>query len=138
LVPFGSTSASFAQSPAAELTYKVDVGIPYRPENTLTDEDGGSKRCRLDFYRPENAKGFPTVVYFHGGGLTGGNRSIPSALKDRGWAVVGASYRLHPLVQHPVYIEDAAAAVAWTMKNIESYGGDPTKVFVTGISAGGY
>lgn len=138
LTPFGSTSVGFAQTPAAELTYKVDVGIPYRPENTLTDEDGGSKRCRLDFYRPENAKGFLTVVYFHGGGLTGGNRSIPSALKDRGWAVVGASYRLHPLVQHPVYIEDAAAAVAWTMKNIESYGGDPTKVFVTGISAGGY
>jgi acetyl esterase/lipase len=123
---------------AAEPSYRLDVGIAYRPEETLSDADGGKTRCRLDLYRPENAKGFPTVVYFHGGGLTGGSRGIPTALKERGWAVVGASYRLHPHAQHPVYIEDAAAAVAWTFKNIESYGGDPQKIFVTGISAGGY
>ena len=35
-------------------------------------------------------------------------------MTSRGWAVVGAGYRLHPQVQHPVYIEDAAAALAWT------------------------
>lgn len=127
-----------AMTSAAEPTYQLEVDIPYRPESELSDDDGGRTRCRLDLYRPENAKGFATVVYFHGGGLSGGNRSIPAALKDRGWAVVGASYRLHPHVQHPTYIEDAAAAVAWTMKNIERYGGDPAKVFVTGISAGGY
>jgi acetyl esterase/lipase len=130
--------ASNSIGSAAELTYKVDIGIPYRSEGTLSEDDGGKTRCRLDLYRPENAKGFPTVVYYHGGGLTGGNRGIPAALKDRGWAVVGASYRLHPHVQHPVYVEDAAAALAWTVKNIESYGGDPQKIFVTGISAGGY
>jgi acetyl esterase/lipase len=127
---------AFAQ--AAETTYRTDEGIPYRPENTLVEADGGLSRCRLDLYRPAGAKGFPTVVYFHGGGLSGGNRSVPAALKDRGWAVVGASYRLHPHVQHPAYIEDAAAAVAWTFQNIESYGGDPKQIFVTGISAGGY
>ena len=59
-------------------------------------------------------------------------------MTNRGWAVVGAGYRLHPKVQHPVYIEDAAAALAWTFKNIASFGGDPDKIFVTGISAGGY
>jgi len=82
--------------------------------------------------------GFPTVVYYHGGGLNAGRRSIPAALKERGWAVAGVSYRLHPKVQHPVYIEDAAAALAWVFKNIESHGGDASKIFVTGISAGGY
>jgi len=35
-------------------------------------------------------------------------------------------------------IEDAAAAVAWTVKHIAEYGGDPKKVFVGGHSAGGY
>jgi acetyl esterase/lipase len=117
---------------------QLETGIPYRPEDQLSDADDGKERCRLDLYQPAGVKGFPTVVYFHGGGLTGGNRGIPAALKNRGWAVVGASYRLHPKVQHPVYIEDAAAAVAWTFKNIEKYGGDPNKIFVTGISAGGY
>ena len=32
----------------------------------------------------------------------------------------------------------AAAAVAWTFRNMESFGGDPERVFVGGASAGGY
>ena len=91
-----SLVAAFAAAtlPAAELTYQNEVGIPYRPESELNDADGGKERCRLDLYRPENAKGFPTVVYYHGGGLRNGDRSMPTALKNRGWAVVGSSYRL--------------------------------------------
>ena len=54
-----------------------------------------------------------TVVWFHGGGITGGNRFVPEALKKQGIAVVAANYRLHPKVTCPTYIEDAAAAVAW-------------------------
>ena len=38
----------------------------------------------------------------------------------------------------PVYIQDAAAAVAWTFENISQYGGDPQKIFLSGFSAGGY
>jgi len=47
-------------------------------------------------------------------------------------------YRLHPNVSHPAYIEDAAAGLAWTFENIARYGGDPDRIFVAGISAGGY
>ena len=45
------------------------------------------------------------------------------------------------LVSHchdDIYICDAAAAVAWVIKNIENYGGDPKQVYVAGLSAGGY
>ena len=35
-------------------------------------------------------------------------------------------------------IRDAAEAVAWTLENIERYGGDKNKVYVSGMSAGGY
>ena len=42
------------------------------------------------------------------------------------------------MVQAPAYIEDAAAAVAWAFKNIEKYGGDASKIFLSGHSAGGY
>ena len=37
--------------------------------------------------------------------------------------MVAVNYRLFPKVKCPAYIEDAAAAVAWTFKNIEKYGG---------------
>ena len=127
------------QSVLAQETKKVahttvrNVAYRENPEN----DKGIDTRCRVDVHHPKS-KGFATVVWFHGGGLTGGNRSIPDGLKDKGIAVVAAGYRLNPDVKSPTYIEDAAAAVAWTIKNIGKYGGDPTKIFVTGHSAGGY
>ncbi|MEL6898036.1 MAG: alpha/beta hydrolase, partial [Planctomycetota bacterium] len=51
---------------------------------------------------------------------------------------VAVNYRLHPKVKSPTYIQDAAAAVAWTLDHIDEYGGDPARVFVSGHSAGGY
>ena len=80
------------------------------------------QRCKLDLYYPQNSNNFSTVVWFHGGGLTRGSKSIPEPLKNQGVAVVAVNYRLHPLVNAPAYIEDAAAAVAWVFKNIERFG----------------
>ena len=77
-----------------------------------------SERCKLDLYLPQGKKDFPTVVFFHGGGLEGGEKFIPELLKEQGFAVVAPNYRLSPRAQHPAYIDDAAAAVAWTMRHI--------------------
>ncbi len=116
--------------------YKTTSDILYREGEGLTDYM--RQRCRLDVYYPTNVKDFATVVWFHGGGLTGGNRFVPAQLKEQGLAVVAVNYRLSPAVKSPVYVEDAAAAVAWTFKNIETYGGSPQRIFVSGHSAGGY
>ena len=100
--------------------------------------DYSAERCKLDLHRPTDLPGYATVVWFHGGGLKANSKSIPDALKEQGFAVVAANYRLHPKVDSPTYVEDAAAAVAWTFRMIASYGGDPDKIFVAGHSAGGY
>ena len=102
-----------------------------------TDDAYILERCVLDIYLPGN-KDFATVVWFHGGGLTGGNKFIPEGLKKQGIAVIAVNYRLYPKVKSPTYIDDAAAAVAWVFKNIASYGGNPNLIFVAGHSAGGY
>lgn len=94
--------------------------------------------CRLDIYLPADAKDFPTIIWFHGGGLSGGRREIPEALKGHGMAVVGVEYRLVPQVKVADCVADAAAAAAWVVEHIASYGGDPEKIFVAGHSAGGY
>ncbi|HMS55497.1 MAG TPA: alpha/beta hydrolase [Fimbriimonadaceae bacterium] len=99
---------------------------------------GVGDRCKLDVYVPKAAKNFATVIWFHGGGLTGGQKEIPEALKNQGIAVVGAGYRLSPEVKVTNCIEDAAAATAWTIKNLPSKGADPKKIFIAGHSAGGY
>ena len=94
--------------------------------------------CRLDLCCPTDRKGFPTVIWFHGGGLTAGHRELPEALCGQGFAVAGVEYRLVPHVQVAQCVEDAAAAAAWVVEHIASYGGDPRLIFVAGHSAGGY
>jgi acetyl esterase/lipase len=116
----------------------TDPNVLYRPQAQADADEYIAERCRLDVYHPTNATGFTTVVWFHGGGLTGGNKFIPDKLRNQGLAVVAANYRLSPKVKCPVYIEDGAAAVAWTFENIARYGGDPNRIVVSGHSAGGY
>ena len=111
-------------------TYQTERAIPYRPS--------GGPDSVLDLYYPTGKKDFPTVIWFHGGGLTSGQRSVPKPLTERGVAVVAVGYRLSPQVKVDDCIDDAAAAVAWTYQNIGQYGGSKTKVFVSGHSAGGY
>ncbi|MFK7922730.1 MAG: alpha/beta hydrolase, partial [Bacteroidia bacterium] len=119
-------------------TYLQRDDLPYYSDSLRGTDDYLAERCVLDVYYPENVKAYPTVVWFHGGGLKAGNKSIPEALKNQGMAVIAVNYRLYPKIKAPVYIEDAAAAVAWAFKHIADYGGDPDLIFISGHSAGGY
>ena len=119
-------------------SYKFSENISYRTSEEEKQNEYIAERCKLDIYYPENSKDFTTVVWFHGGGITSGNKHIPEKLKNRGIAVVAVNYRLSPRAKCPDYIDDAAAAVAWTFKNIKQFGGDPSKIVVSGHSAGGY
>lgn len=118
--------------------YKTQRDIPYYEETLVKSDAYIAERCVLDIYTPIGIKDFSTVVWFHGGGLKGGNKRIPERLKENGLAIVAVNYRLSPRVKAPTYIEDAAASVAWVFENIRSHGGDPNQIFVSGSSAGGY
>lgn len=118
--------------------YTLENNIFYRTAAEADQDEYLAKRCKLDVYYPANKKNLTTVVWFHGGGISAGNKYVPEKLMKKGIIVVAVNYRLHPKVECPTYIEDAAAAVAWTFKNIEKYGGSKTKIVVSGHSAGGY
>lgn len=125
--------------PAKAQQYQQVNDIPY----TSSSDSYAKERCKLDVYYPTatpNAQkgGAPVVVWFHGGGIEGGNKHIDNELKNSGLVVVAANYRLLPKAPIDSILDDAAAAVAWTFKNIEKYNGDPSKIFVAGHSAGGY
>ncbi|NWF88790.1 MAG: alpha/beta hydrolase [Ignavibacteriaceae bacterium] len=132
LIAFGLPA--FAQT----TEYQTKLNIPYYEESIQNSDEYIKERCVLDVYYPSKIKNFATIVWFHGGGLTGGEKEIPSALKEKGFCVVGVNYRLYPKVKSPKYIEDAAAAVAWVFNNIQNYRGDTALIFVAGYSAGGY
>ena len=114
--------------------YKTVSDISY----TAKTDPYAQERLKLDVYYPTNLKDCPVVVWFHGGGLEAGQKEIPQKLKDMGYVVVGANYRLLPNVTIDKTIDDAAEAVAWVFRHAKEYGGDPHKIVVTGHSAGGY
>lgn len=138
LFAFFAIFISFSQTVLAQQAGQRQNNLSYYPDsNTVTDTYIKSQ-CKLDIYVPKNAKNFATIVWFHGGGITGGGKEIPKELMDKGIAIIGVGYRLSPKVKAPAYIEDAAAAVAWAFNHIEQYGGSKKLIFVSGHSAGGY
>jgi acetyl esterase/lipase len=117
-----------------EFEGKIDSGIVFDPEHDLT----------LDIYRLESDAGTPrpTVVFFHGGSWQYGSRKdyqfVGVELARRGFNVVIPDYRKYPAVRYPAFVEDAAAAFAWVHREIDGYGGDPTRIIVSGHSAGAH
>ena len=126
------------QKDSIHYEYRIEKSIPYRDAKKENLNDYAIKNCQLDFYYPINKKAFATVIWMHGGGLSGGKKEIPEKLMNQGFAVIGIEYRRSPEVLCKLIIEDAAAAVAWTFRNIAKYGGDTTQIFLSGHSAGGY
>jgi acetyl esterase/lipase len=136
---------SLAVSSASALETKAVKDIAYKDDVvSLTPYE--QERCKLDLTVPADARGFPTFVWFYGGGLKNGSKDLRSeycgeireSLAQAGVAVVTPDYRLSPKAKYPAYVDDAAAAFAWTVKHIAEHGGDPRKVFIGGHSAGGY
>lgn len=105
---------------------------------------GEHARQRLDIYLPteRTAGPNPVVVFFYGGGWEAGDkkdyRFVGEALSSHGITVVIPDYRVYPEVVFPAFVDDAAAAVAWTRTHINHYAGDHKQLFLAGHSAGAH
>ena len=90
----------------------------------------------------------PVLVFIHGGSNTGGWSYEPNyrgeALAARGAIVVTVAYRLGVFgwLSHPdmniqnAGLHDLIAALDWVSENIAAFGGDPSRIVVSGESAG--
>lgn len=104
---------------------------------------GDGDRQKLDIYGPKDPKGpAPVLMFIYGGSWKQGQRQdyqfVGRALAANGFVVVIPDYRLYPQVTYPKFLEDNAAAVKWIQDHIESYGGDTSRFFIAGHSAGAY
>ncbi|MDB6071437.1 MAG: Alpha/beta hydrolase fold-3 domain protein [Verrucomicrobiales bacterium] len=143
LSPVASTLQAETPAPPTAVAAAGDLkDLPYRSGENLDDYQ--KSRCRLDLYLPPSAKNFPTLVWLHGGALTGGVKDDPTVVAvarhfaASGIAVAAVNYRLSPKAKFPAYLDDTAAAFAWVKNNIAAHGGNPGRVFLGGHSAGGY
>lgn len=104
---------------------------------------GPDARHVLDLYLPGGAGLHPVVAWFHGGGLSSGDKTMvrqqAAYLQAAGFAVAAANYRLtsqDPPAYLPAQIEDAEAVIAWLRANAAKYGLDPNHIGAAGGSAG--
>ena len=117
-----------AESGAQEVRRDVAYASPALPRQVL------------DIDAPPNAKGLPVVFWIHGGGWQMGDKSDvgikPKAFADRGFVFVSTNYRLLPKVEMETIVGDVAKALRWVHDHIAEHGGDPSRIFVGGHSAG--
>lgn len=120
----------------------------FSPEEQAREQSdfayGPLPRQRLDVYVPDPApaQAAPVVVFFYGGAWDSGSKAdyrfVGRTLAARGFVAVVPDYRVYPEVVFPGFVEDAAAAVAWTFERAPAFGGDTSRVFVMGHSAGAH
>jgi len=97
---------------------------------------------RLDIYHPRREGGRrPAIFYTHGGAFQTLSKDthwwLGLVFALRGYVVILPSYRLAPEHPFPAAIEDAAAALAWTIDHADDLGIDPERIVLAGESAGG-
>lgn len=103
---------------------------------------GEEPRQKLDLYVPAREGPHPILIFFHGGGWDSGSKDAYGFAGRRfaaeGYLTAVPSYRLRPGATYPVFMHDAAAAVAETLRRAPDEGGDPDRLFLVGHSAGAY
>lgn len=136
VLPVTAPGAAAAEAPLpASVELRRDV--PYA--------GGGNPRQTLDLYLPKAQAAdtrLPVIVFIHGGGWVGGNKSAGrAALQDfvagGHYAAVSVGYRLAGEARWPAQIHDCKAAIRWIRANAASLGLDGERVAVMGTSAGG-
>lgn len=139
--------ALFASPATAQVTIFSAFNLPgavdggARKHADIPYADG--ERKKLDVYRPENQSGpAPVVMFIYGGGWAAGDKFeyefVGRAFAAAGYVAVIPDYRKYPEVAYPDFLSDNAEAIKWVEDNIAGYGGDKSRFFLAGHSAGAY
>jgi acetyl esterase/lipase len=113
--------------------YRVHRGLAY----------GEGPRQLFDLYLPKTSSApAPLLLFFYGGAFRAGRRNeyrvVGEAFASKGIIVAVADYRIYPEARFPDFLQDGAAALAAVHARAAEFGGDPSRIFLAGHSAGAY
>ena len=114
--------------------FKVPADYELFEHLTYGSEDPASQYINLAI--PRGKVDFPTLIWFHGGGMTEALCDCNPAMWDGSFAVAAVRYRLSPAATVPAQYHDAARAIAFVYQNINKYYGNRNKLIIGGLSAG--
>jgi acetyl esterase/lipase len=131
----GCTKFDALNATVPHLGYAKSADMPY----------GQLPRQRLDVYRPCSVPqdGHERVViFFYGGYWREGSKSdyffAAQGLVSKGFVTVMPDYRVWPDVRFPAFVYDGAQVIRWTRDHIAEFGGDPSRIYIMGHSAGAH
>ena len=125
---------AMAWSDEVRLRARVVQDLPY----------GDDERQKLDIYMPDDERHAPAPVllFFHGGYWVIGHKDLlgfmAPAITTAPALLVPVGYRLAPGAKYPQQVDDCRTALRWVYDNIAGYGGDSSRIYVGGHSAGGH
>ncbi|HVZ24170.1 MAG TPA: alpha/beta hydrolase [Vicinamibacterales bacterium] len=133
--------AARAGTRASSLQIAGPLAPVHRVEDRTIPTPAGGVGIRTYWPRPSAAP-LPLVLQFHGGGFVLCDLDTHDALarhycRHADAIVVSVDYRLAPEHKFPAAVDDSYAALCWVAEHAGELGGDPTRIAVTGDSAGG-
>ncbi|MSU23268.1 MAG: alpha/beta hydrolase [Opitutus sp.] len=139
------TLAALLLLTAAGLLAQADAKKPPAPPfppDVLDAAYGSHERHRLDLWRAKSERPTPLVVFIHGGGWHGGDKSaVPAELLTfmlaHGVSVASINYRYTSMATVPGPLHDGARAVQFLRSKAAEWKLDPKRIGAMGVSAGG-
>jgi acetyl esterase/lipase len=104
---------------------------------------GGGEDLKLNIARPKgDAKNLPCLVFIHGGGWMGGDRTAHDdatwRMAQRGYVSATVGYRFAPKHKFPAQVNDVKCAIRYLRAHADEHGLDPKRIAVCGFSAGAH
>lgn len=118
--------------------------VKYRDINYLDQKYiEGAKLPTLNIFRPKNAgENNDVLIFVHGGNWDSGSKGLYSYLgrnfASKNILTVIPGYTLSSRADVRTMTQQIAEAIKWTHENIDDFGGNPDRIFITGHSAGGH
>ena len=121
------------ESEAARAAFRPVLDIAYGPH----------PRQRLDLFAPHRPTGHdPVVMFFHGGFWRSRDKAdysyVANGLSGLGYVTAVVNYPLCPADTLDTVVESARLAGHWLLRNAAQHGGDPSRLYVSGHSAGAH
>ncbi len=108
----------------------------------LTYGTASGQDLKMDVFVSSKGGPRPTLIYFHGGGWVGGNKTTSMLYTlpylSMGWTVVNVEYRMAGVALAPAAVEDTRCAVRYALSRQKDFNIDPQRIVLSGHSAGGH